>query len=98
MALFHYAIVEEPTEQDPIKYPRLVGKTNEIESSAENCLDGEILVTTDLDVNLRYWEDAPAPVFVDDVYQQPDYSNHTRMYRVELVDGVPTVIQTTDPT
>jgi len=98
MLTLRYVIVEKPTKAKPIKYPRMVGKTNHLKSSKANCLKGEILVATDLNVNLKTWEGLTTPMFVDDKWIEPDYSNDTRMYCVELIDGIPTVVLTEDST
>lgn len=99
MAL-RYVITEEPTEAEPLKFPRLVGRTNDLVSSQDNCKEGEILVATELDVNLQTWEGARLPTYdeITETWIDADYSNDTKKYCVSLIDGVPTVVLTADPT
>ena len=95
MTTLSYVIVEEPTEAEPTKFPRQIGKTSDLTAAENNCLDGEILVTTNLPVNVHYWEGIAKPTFRNADWN--DSSNFTRMYCVCLVDDVPVVMLTEAP-
>jgi hypothetical protein len=97
MSTLTYVIAIEPTEAEPDKMIRLVGKTNDLTTAEGNCLAGEILVETDLPVNMLFWEGVRAPFFKGGEWIAPDYSNDTPMYCVCLVDDVPTVVLTESP-
>jgi len=100
MVTIRYVIVEQPTEAEPTKYPRLVGRTSNATAAASNCEAGEILVETTLKPNLNNWQGAPFVWYAGipgSMNMTEDTSNHTRQYCVCLEGGVEVVKKTIPP-
>lgn len=100
MVLQRYVIVEEPTAQEPTKYPRLVGRTSNTTAAAANCAEGEILLACDYGVTLDTWQREPFHWYAGIPGQEhmtEDITLHQRRWIVEYNGGNYQITETDPP-